>query len=398
MLEQAISNKAGWTRLRFDEMAVNVTERVQPEPDDNEKYVGLEHLDSGSLRVRRWGSEVALKGTKLRMREGDILFAKRNAYLRRVALAPHDGLFSAHGMVLRAKPETVLPEFLPFFIQSDLFMERALSISVGSLSPTINWKALAKEEFLLPPIQEQARLVEALKASEEVSETLFHLTTQIRQLRQATLDHFARLDGVSDTSLGSLCEMQNGRPFPGDSYIDEGVRLLRPGNLGTGGYLEWGKSATKYLPMHFENEAEAFIVDEGDLVINLTAQSLEEGFMGRVCLAREGDKSLLNQRIGRFRSFADEVLPEFVFRVLQSSRFQTHAIRMCEGSKIKHLFWEHLSPFKVPLPDRDEQIQVIQACRSIDHQLNAVQLRQRHALLDWTKFFEFLASESISQP
>ena len=60
-------------------------------------------------------------------------------------------------MVLRAKPDTVLPEFLPFFMQSDLFMERALGISAGSLSPTINWKALAKEEFLLPPIQEQAR-------------------------------------------------------------------------------------------------------------------------------------------------------------------------------------------------------------------------------------------------
>ena len=50
---------------------------------------------------------------------------------------------------------TVLPDFLPFFMQSDLFMERALAISVGSLSPTINWRDLAQQEFALPPIEKQ---------------------------------------------------------------------------------------------------------------------------------------------------------------------------------------------------------------------------------------------------
>ena len=42
--------------------------------------------------------------------------AKRNAYLRRVAIAPHDGFFSAHGMVLRPRGKHILPEFLPFFL------------------------------------------------------------------------------------------------------------------------------------------------------------------------------------------------------------------------------------------------------------------------------------------
>jgi len=58
----------------------------------------------------------------------------------------------------------VLPEFLPFFMQSDLFMERAQRISVGSLSPTINWKTLAKEEFALPPLEEQRRIARLLRA------------------------------------------------------------------------------------------------------------------------------------------------------------------------------------------------------------------------------------------
>ena len=61
---------------------------------------------------------------------------------------------------------SLLPEFLPFFMQSDLFMNRAVEISVGSLSPTINWKTLAMQEFALPPMEEQRRIVELLAALE----------------------------------------------------------------------------------------------------------------------------------------------------------------------------------------------------------------------------------------
>ena len=35
------------------------------------------------------------------MQKGDVLFGKRRAYQRKVAIAPFDGIFSAHGMVLR---------------------------------------------------------------------------------------------------------------------------------------------------------------------------------------------------------------------------------------------------------------------------------------------------------
>lgn len=166
MLERSIS-KAGWTRVRFDQIATQVNDRVDnPAEAGVERYVGLEHLDSDSLRIRRWGEPSDVESTKLRFQPGDIIFGKRRVYQRKVAVADFEGICSAHAMVLRAKPVAVLPEFLPFFMQSELFMERALSISVGSLSPTINWKALAAEEFLLPPIQEQARLVEALLSTE----------------------------------------------------------------------------------------------------------------------------------------------------------------------------------------------------------------------------------------
>ena len=54
-------------------------------------------------------------------------------------------------------------------------MDRAVKISVGGLSPTINWRDLAKEEFALPPLEEQRRIVEVLQVAESSVETLINL-------------------------------------------------------------------------------------------------------------------------------------------------------------------------------------------------------------------------------
>ena len=115
----------------------------------------------------------------------DIIFGRRRVYQRKLAVAEFDGICSAHAMVLRAKPEIALPGFLPFFMQSDLFMERAKQISVGSLSPTINWKTLAQEEFALPPLEEQRRIAEVIRAALDYREKISGMVNRVRAVKSA---------------------------------------------------------------------------------------------------------------------------------------------------------------------------------------------------------------------
>ncbi len=154
-----------------------------------EHYVGLEHLDPDSLKIRRWGTPDDVEATKLMFKKGDIIFGRRRAYQRKLGIAEFDGICSAHAMVLRAKPDVVNPEFLPFFMQSDLFMNRAVEISVGSLSPTINWKTMAVQEFALPPTEEQIRIVGLLREIESNSDNLKSLVERCHSLRDALFQH-----------------------------------------------------------------------------------------------------------------------------------------------------------------------------------------------------------------
>lgn len=158
-------------KYRFDQIAFNSTSKKTPTELDKEHYIGLEHIDSECLEITRWGADVAPIGEKLIMKKGDVLFGKRRAYQRKLAIAPFDGIFSAHGMVLRPNEEIVDKDFFPFFMSSDMFMERAVQISVGGLSPTINWKDLREQEFNLPPLTEQKLLADKLWAAYRLKES-----------------------------------------------------------------------------------------------------------------------------------------------------------------------------------------------------------------------------------
>lgn len=200
-----VAMKNGWQMRRFEEMAVIVNDRIDdPSKANVDRYVGLEHLDSDSLTIRRWGSPDDVEATKLRFRTGDIIFGRRRAYQRKLAVADFDGICSAHAMVLRAKPEVVLPAFLPFLMQSDVFMKRAMEISVGSLSPTINWKTLAKEQFAVPPLEEQLLIANLAQVADGATDTLFDLLDAARKAEISLFYELVSRCGADEIALASL--------------------------------------------------------------------------------------------------------------------------------------------------------------------------------------------------
>ncbi|MCU5103628.1 restriction endonuclease subunit S [Bacillus cereus] len=245
-------------KYKFSDIVYNITDKRVPEPEDKETYIGLEHMDTGSLTINRYGSNVALKGVKLVMKKGDVLFARRNAYLKRAAIAPHDGIFSAHGMIFRPKTEVVNEKFFPFFIASDYFMDTAIQISVGSLSPTVNWGTLKNVEFNLPDVKEQEKLAELLWAAHETKEAykkLLFLTGDLIQSQFIEMfgdfntnsmgwevkqfEEFAKIDAVMTTDYEKYADY----PHIGIDSIEKntgdlkGYRTIKQDNVISSKYI-----------------------------------------------------------------------------------------------------------------------------------------------------------------
>jgi type I restriction enzyme S subunit len=181
-------DKSKWSTYRVEEFAQNISQRIDPQLTNLKVYIGLEHIDPDSLHIRQHGSPSDVEGTKLKFYKGNMIFGKRRAYQRKASLAECDGICSAHAMVLRPKETIIDKQLFPFFFHSTVFQKHAIDISVGGLSPTINWKDLAKQEFLLPPRSEQTRLAELLWAANEVVEREKEVLGDIEMYQKAYMN------------------------------------------------------------------------------------------------------------------------------------------------------------------------------------------------------------------
>lgn len=219
-------------KYRFEQIAINSTEKKKPVEEDRFTYLGLEHLDSGSLKVTRFGSEVAPIGEKLVMHKGDVLFGKRRAYQKKVAIAPFDGIFSAHGMVLRPREDVIDKSFFPLFISSDYFLDAAIKISVGSLSPTINWRDLKTLEFELPDLATQRKLAETLWSINETMEAYKKLISATDELVKSQFierfgDFKSNPKGLEITTIDQLFSVGSSKRVFQKDWKSSGVPFYR---------------------------------------------------------------------------------------------------------------------------------------------------------------------------
>jgi restriction endonuclease S subunit len=349
--------KPGWKVWRFDQMATNVNVRIDnPSESGMEHYIGLEHLDTDSLKIRRWGTPDDVEATKLMFKKGDIIFGRRRAYQRKLGVADFDGICSAHAMVLRAKPDVVLPKFLPFFMQSDLFMSRAVEISVGSLSPTINWKTMAAQEFALPPLDEQSRMADLLDEIEAARESYETCVRSIEAMKSSFASWcFSQAGNWASDSLCNLVEkLGSGKtPRGGETaYTPSGVLFLRSQNVYPGKlYLD----DVARIPEEIDKQMASTRVLRDDVLLNITGASI-----GRCCKYDLSEPANVNQHVCIIRP-SSHLAPDFLAFFLQSDLGQRQIFKHQTKGNREGLNFKQLGSFEIPLPPMSFQKSVVEA-------------------------------------
>ena len=346
---------------KFENIAFNSTAKKLPEDSDRQHYIGLEHLDSNSLYVSRWGSDVTPIGEKLLMKKGDILFGKRRAYQRKVGIAPFDGIFSAHGMVLRPKENIMDKDFFPFFIGSDQFMERAIRISVGGLSPTINWKDLKEQVFDIPSLDEQKSLATKLWAAYKLREEYKHLLAATDEMvKSQFIEMFCSRD---TTPVGNYIEDSYPGEWGTEDKDGDGVKVIRTTNFTNTGKLDLADVVTRSI---IEKKIERKTIHKYDTILERSGGTTDNP-VGRVVLFEEDDVYLCNNftQVLRFKN----INPRFAFYSLFYF-YQTNktAIRAM-GNKttgIQNLNMSKYLEIGIPNASEDEQHKFVLIAQQAD--------------------------------
>ena len=354
--------------FKFDEIAFNSTGKKKPVDEDKYTYLGLEHLDSDSIYVTRYGADVAPKGDKLIMKKGDVLFGKRRAYQKKVAIAPFDGIFSAHGMVLRPKEDVIDKDFFPMFIKSDYFLDAAIKISVGSLSPTINWRDLKELKFELPSLEEQRKLAEVLWAIYDMKDKYKKLILATDELVKS---QFIEMFGDLQTNDKDLPVMR----------INEVVSLLRNGatikqNKDRKGYpitrIETianrtvDRSRMGYAGITDLSKYEDYILQDGDILMSHINSVTH---MGKSAIyEKNADENIIHgMNLLCLRPKVNIVIPYFLYRYFQMDYFYEQVLSITKKAVNQaSMTIKDLGNLTLIVPDMESQMLYVDLVRQSD--------------------------------
>lgn len=199
-------DKRTWKKVRLGNIAIRKSGSHTPNTAEKDLYIGLEHMKSDSYSIFSFGSETEIAVPKTPVEFGDILFARRNTYLRRVAICPIDGFFSPDGYAIRSSSKDCLQEYLFWVIASGSFLDFSIRWSAGTHSKRVKWSDLEKYEFLLPPINIQEEIASLLWSvqSHEVASAKLEIT-----LRNTwSLLEKLLFDGIdSEFTIGTIAEV-----------------------------------------------------------------------------------------------------------------------------------------------------------------------------------------------
>lgn len=360
-------DKSDWKTYRFDEIAQNISERVDPNNTDLEVYIGLEHIDSESLHIKRHGTPDDVNGTKLKFYKNDIIFGRRRAYQRKAGIATCDGFCSAHALVLRANPDVIDPALFPFFMHSDLFMNQAVDISVGSLSPTINWGTLKHQEFKIPPIEIQQCIAELLwasnnqisskvvlkeKADQLVKAIIFDLITSGKnsRLKPKSFENIpfedlviAEKEGIRRGPFGSTLRKEY--------FVDSGIKVYEQSNVIRNDF----NRGSYFIEEDKFKKLKMFEIHPGDILISCS------GTVGKVAVVPEGiEKGIMNQALLRARLNENLVLPMYFKYLFESEVMQLKLLQKTQGSAMKNLVaLKEMKKIKFPVVNKETQLKII---------------------------------------
>lgn len=356
-----MSSRDGWRRVKFGDVVRHVKEKVDPESSELERYVAGENMDTDELQITRWGTigdGYLGPAFHRRFRSGQVLYGSRRTYLRKVALADFDGICANTTFVCETKdPDVLLPELLPFLMQTEAFHAHSIAQSKGSVNPYINWPDLASYEFDLPLLETQRSLVRKLNVCADLRRKRRRLLERCGVAERVVLEEVfnpawptVRTDQAGQVQLG----LQRHPKYQTGKHSKPYLRVANVGDDEL--FLD------DVLTMDFAgNDFEKYRLQAGDVLLN-EGQSIE--LVGRASLFEgEIQECCFQKTLLRFRP-SPEVDPLFALSWFRRAFYRGELSKLARRtSSMAHLTAVRFRAFPFPLPPLSEQKRVAERMR-----------------------------------
>lgn len=358
-----------WNVDRFKRIATIRNGQVDPE-DDRYKDLPLfapNHIESGTgrlLEVESADAQGAESG-KFLVEPGEVVYSKIRPELRKVIVAPCEGLCSADMYPVRPGYR-VESRFLYYEMLSDGFSQYAVLESDRVAMPKINRKVLGECIFVYPDRKQQARICEYLDSSCAAIDAA--VAAKRRQLD--TLDTLRKsiIHGFFADHSGAINErvkdvagkITSGVTPDGGSagYLDSGIPLLRSQNVHFDGLR---LDDVAYISAETHAGMRGSQVKPRDVLLNITGASI-----GRCTFVpdRFGEGNV-NQHVCVIRP-GPCVDHRFLAAFLSSPMGQDQILSTFTGASRQGLSHSDLGLIRIPFPKLSVQREIVAKIEQYD--------------------------------
>ena len=151
-------NPFGWSIYSIGDVMELSKEKFTPPSDKSFLFLGLEHIEKNTRKIISVGCSKNIRSTKNIFKSQDILYGKLRPYLNKTCVPNFDGICSTDILVFKQN-KIVDSKFFALFLSTPNFVSYATKNMNGVHHPRINFKKISEYEFLLPPLEEQKRIV-----------------------------------------------------------------------------------------------------------------------------------------------------------------------------------------------------------------------------------------------
>jgi len=388
-------NKTSWKLTKVGDLAKDISKRVDnPGESEYDRFVGLGNFVSGDIKIKTWETTENLASSAKAFKSGDILFARRNAYLRRASLVDFDGCCSGDAFVLRENHDKIVPGFLAFFMNSNALWDYANSNAAGTMSKRVKWRDLSEYEFLLPPKDQQAQLAKLLWAMDKMIEKNIKLKN-IAKTHYEVIKNNLLFEGYDDelvfseklkrniaknwteTNIGELIDSKDiikvqdgnhGEIHPKSSdYVNVGIPFIMANTMIDGG-IDFEKS--KKLPQSITDKLRIGFSYPNDILLS------HKGTVGEVAIVPEDIEYpylMLTPQVTLYRTNENRLRHRFLYFVFSSNYFQNQIFRLSSQSTRAYVGITSQRGFKLVVPSSlQEQDKVIEILGKVDENLKTI--------------------------
>jgi type I restriction enzyme, S subunit len=343
-----MSNK-DLTTVKLGDIAENISIRIDdPSKSGFDRFVGLEHLNGGSVTVSNWGSTESLTSTMKQFQSGDVLLARRNAHLRRASVVDFEGVCSGDAYVLREKPDSNIQGLLKYILNTKRFWEYAIANADGSMSTRVKWKHLKHYSFEMKTNPESQDILKLLSASTNLCTVLNSTSTQSFDLFEVIRRKILAQYGTKKVRISELLECNYGKPLPAKKRSGAGFPVV---------------SSSGVCGMHNEKN-----VEKSGIIVG------RKGSAGLVHWV-EGPHFVIDTAYSV--SIKDGNDPRFVYHLLQTIDIK----RLVITTTIPGLNRNDLLNQFVNIPDEKEQVIVSKFLDQLEQMVSDIKLRKEDANL-----------------